>query len=64
MPCPPGFFVEVEKESCTIDLWDSSGLLPDIPVPEVCLGLPPSKISPGDEGMMKNIHGKCGKSVV
>eukprot|EP00434_Breviolum_minutum_P015522 symbB.v1.2.013671.t2/scaffold949.1/size149710/2 len=28
-------FNDVEKESCTIDLWDSSGLLPDIPVPEV-----------------------------
>ena len=36
-----GFFAEVEKESCTIDLWDSSGLLPDLPVPSVCLGLPP-----------------------
>ena len=35
------FFAEVEKESCTIDLWDSSGLLPDLPVPSVCLGLPP-----------------------
>jgi len=28
-------FNDVEKESCTIDLWDSSGLLPDLPVPSV-----------------------------
>lgn len=28
---------EVVRESCTVDLWDSSVVLPDIQVPLVCL---------------------------